>query len=286
MIPFSKMHGNGNDFIVICNTDETMSTQDLSELAVQACQRKTSVGADGILVVESSTRAHFRMRLFNADGSEGEMCGNGARCIARFAFENGMAPAKMTFETLAGVMAAEVRDDRVSLELGEISLRDGWFGDRLMVRGVAFPSVFLWVGVPHCVVFVDDLDGYSRADLRDMGREIRNDRVRFPDGTNVTFLVPEPPSSARAVTYERGVEDLTESCGTGCVACAIACAVTHGMESPISVRNPGGVNDVELAFSAGNERCRATLTGRTALVARGVLLRRDEERQRNGGAGA
>ncbi len=105
-IPFVKLHGNGNDFIVICNTDVTMSTQDLSELAVQACQRKTSVGADGILVVESSTRAHFRMRLFNADGSEGEMCGNGARCIARFAFENGMAPAKMTFETLAGVMAA------------------------------------------------------------------------------------------------------------------------------------------------------------------------------------
>jgi diaminopimelate epimerase len=282
MIPFTKMHGNGNDFLVICNTDLAFSTGDLSALALDACRRKESVGADGILVIEPSERANFRMRIFNADGSEGEMCGNGARCIARYAFENGMAPESMVFETLAGLIRAGVNGERVSLDLGEICLKDGWFGDRLMVRGAPCASVYLKVGVPHCVVFLDDFAGYSRDDLREIGREIRNDAARFPEGTNVNFIVPEPPSDVRAVTYERGVEDLTESCGTGCVAGAIACAVTQGMESPIFVHNPGGTNEVGLVFSDDNERCRATLTGRTVVVARGVLLSRDAIRRSMG----
>ena len=135
---FWKINGNGNDFITIETLACPMKTEELSALARRLCRRRASIGADGLLVVEPSAGANFKMRLFNADGSEGEMCGNGARCIARFAYERGIAPAEMTFETLAGTMRATVEGRFVEIDLGEYSFADGWTDRELSMDGAAF----------------------------------------------------------------------------------------------------------------------------------------------------
>lgn len=264
---FFKGHGNGNDFVILDNRDGALSDDGLSRAALALCRRRASIGADGVLVIERTEEAHFRMRLFNADGSEGEMCGNGARVLARLAFETGIAPSPMRFVTLAGVMEATVTPPFVELNMGRIDLRSGVFGRSLRAGGQECPYVFLTVGVPHCVLLTEE--ERPRGEMFDLGRELRYDRGLFPDGANVTFARRTPSGEVRAVTYERGVEDLTESCGTGCVATAIAAALVWGATPPLDVVNPGGTNTVRLDFDPGHEWVHAWLKGRTALTASG-----------------
>ena len=268
---FFKVHGNGNDFVVLDNREGRLSDEELRSAALTLCRRRTSIGADGVLVVEEAEGYDFRMRLFNADGSEGEMCGNGARALARLAFEEGFAPSPMRFVTLAGPVEATVTPPFVELDMGDIDLRNGVFGQSLQVRGETFPYVFLTVGPPHCVLLTEE--EYGREEMFDMGRELRHDLERFPRGANVTFARRAPGGDVRAVTYERGVEDLTDSCGTGCVATAIAAVLVWGLQSPLDVVNPGGTNSVKLAFAPGNEQVHAWLRGQTAIVASGTVLR-------------
>jgi diaminopimelate epimerase len=275
VIGFTKVHGNGNDFIVLENLEARYSTSDLSRFARLLCRRNFSIGADGILVAESgsNTNVDFAMRIFNADGSEGEMCGNGARALARYAFEKKLAGSPMLFTTMAGPIRATVEPPYAELDMGEIPLCGVAEGERekLSSHGMEFPFVFLNVGVPHCVLFMEDYLSVDDALKFGIGRQVSRDFKRFPKGANVSFAQATSDGEAIAVTYERGVEDLTKSCGTGCVAVAIALARTPEGCSVTRVRNPGGVNEVRLS-AADKTSCHAWLKGRTAIVAEGVVL--------------
>lgn len=272
MMEFFKGHGNGNDFIILDNREGRFSDVDLRSAAAALCRRCASVGADGLMAVESveeTENADFRMRIFNADGGEAAMCGNGARVLARYAYERGIATSPMRFVTGSGTIEAVVEPPFVELDMGEVDLSRGVFGQRLCAGGVTFPFVFLTVGVPHCVLLSDE--DYSPDAMREMGRAVRHNAELFPDGANVSFA-RRSSGEVRAVTYERGVEDLTKSCGTGCVAVAVAAVLVWGVGAPVRVVNPGGANTVRLEFAPGNGSVRAWLRGRTALVASGTLL--------------
>ena len=275
MIEFTKAHGNGNDFIVLENLDGSRSSEELSRLARLLCRRKFSIGADGILVVEKAESADFTMRIFNADGSEGEMCGNGARVMARYAFEKKLAGQAQSFMTLAGRIKAQVEPPYAELDMGELELASGIFGQSLKVQNIEFPFVFVTVGVPHCVLFTEDYDGFDVSQKIVLGRELAHDS-RFPGGCNVSFAQALHENMIRAVTYERGVEDLTESCGTGSVAVAIAMAAigrcTSSDTISMRIQNPGGINEVRLLFAPDNRSCHAWLKGKTALVSKGRIL--------------
>lgn len=183
------------------------------------------------------------MRIFNSDGSEAEMCGNGARCIAKYAFDQKICGAKTSFSTIAGVMRAEILGDEVALDMGEIEISpvEGEFD--------GLPYMFMRVGVPHCVVFYDG-DLNDRKKLFELGRKIRNDTSRWQNGTNVNF-VQKIAGEIWATTYERGVEELTDSCGTGCVATAIAMYLKRCSPSPVKIKNSGGVNEIFLKRKNG-----------------------------------
>ncbi|NLI95781.1 MAG: diaminopimelate epimerase [Synergistaceae bacterium] len=271
-MPFTKVHGNGNDFVVIENLDRRFAADDLSRIARALCHRKTGIGADGILVVEPSEKADLTMRIFNSDGSEGEMCGNGARCFARYAFETKLAGPVLDFETLAGTMHAEVKAPDVVLDMGTIDCSRGLFDETVSLLGETFPLAALRVGVPHCAVFMEDLAVRSRNDLVLLGRTLRHDSLRFPQGVNVNFVQNLGEGKLLVTTYERGVEDLTDSCGTGSTMSAIAAAKRWGLSSPVRVLNPGGVNTVHLEWEEDGRSCRVRLEGRTAMVARGTVL--------------
>lgn len=268
MIVFTKMNGNGNDFLVLDNMALKYDAAELSTMAQKLCRRREAVGGDGILVVEPSERADFKMRLFNRDGSEGEMCGNGSRCVARFAFEKGIVKkAEMTFETLGGDVSAKVNGRRATLKLAPVQVGDVVPDAPVSIDGEEFRYTFLTVGVPHAVIFEEKRsrtdDGY-----RELGRNIRNRLDLFPDGTNVNFAVPREGRDAGldVLTYERGVEDLTLSCGTGSTASAIA-AVLIGITGPkVDIYNPGGLNRVTLDFDASGTAL-PELEGGAAMIA-------------------
>ena len=271
---FTKMHGNGNDFIVIENmatypSARLLSTEELSAMAVRLCNRKTSIGADGILVVEEENESKaelcdFRMRIFNSDGSEADMCGNGARCIAKYSFYKNICGKKAAFSTQAGIMRALIDEhsDKVELDLGKIVFPGGvpLKPQKMNVQGLLLDYVFLTAGEPHCVIFADNIDLSDRARLFSLGREIRMDTARFPKGANVNF-VKTIGNDIWSITYERGVEDLTDSCGTGCVAVAITMECIRGEISPLKIRNIGGINEVTLKLNAEKNECYAVLKG-------------------------
>jgi diaminopimelate epimerase len=235
MIPFTKMSAAGNDFIMIDNRTAAVDPARGSELARSICRRKLSVGADGLILIEDSQRVDFKWRFFNADGSEAEMCGNGGRCAARFAHRCGIAPASLSFETLAGIIKAEVMQERVKLELTPASRPE--LGITLMLEDKPYTMSSITVGVPHAVLFVDNLDGCPVVTL---GRQIRfHDRFK-PAGTNADFVAINDSSTLAVRTYERGVEDETLACGTGSVASALIAGITRGMSSPLSVITRGG----------------------------------------------
>ncbi len=240
---FFKMSGHGNDFIVF-NGDGPSQETDWRECAALWCSRRTSVGADGLLVVEPSEKADFKLRIFNSDGSEAEMCGNGARCAARFAEVKGIAGSRMTFETAAGIIGASTEGDVVSINLTEPKVVDS---DILLnIDGTELHVCSIDPGVPHSVVFRDHVMEMTADEVIAMGRFIRNHPVFDPEGTNVDFVEVMGPSLIRVRTYERGVEAETMACGTGAVASAIVCHLCRGVgDPPIAVQMPGGVLMVE-----------------------------------------
>lgn len=263
MIRCAKMNGNGNDFLVIDDRQGRFDDDALSRMARLLCRRRESVGADGLLVVAHSERTLFRMRLFNADGSEGEMCGNGARCMARYAREEGIAPQDgMTFETLGGDVEAVVDGRKVTLTLSPVFLEGIVLDEPIVIADEALRYSFLTVGVPHCVVFLKR--PLSEKTMASLGETLRHRRDLFPEGANVNFVTVDSEGLS-VTTYERGVEALTLSCGTGSTAAAIvACLLGHrGKET--TVRNPGGINDVRLVFESP-KKVQPFLSGPAALV--------------------
>ena len=237
-IPFMKLSGAGNDFVIINNLNRNVDStdKDFVNFVTKVCQRRMSVGADGILLVEPAADVDFRMRYFNADGGEVETCGNGARCISKFAYLNGLVTEQMRFLTNAGVYESEIVGENVKVRMSDptdirinvpLRLADG-------VHTVGFANS----GVPHVVFFVDDLEA---TDVFDLGQQTRYHNDFKPVGTNANFISIHSAELLDIRTYERGVEDETLACGTGSIASAIVSATLGKVTSPVSVRTASGV---------------------------------------------
>jgi diaminopimelate epimerase len=234
-IRFYKMSGSGNDFILIDNRDRALDDRVTPNFIAKVCRRKMSVGADGLILIQNSNTVDFKWRFFNSDGSVAEMCGNGARCAARFAFLHDIAGKDMAFETDAGIIYATVLQDSVKIKMTPPS--DIEEDIRLTAGGKSLELSFINTGVPHVVFFVDNIDA---PDMTPLGREIRFHERFSPAGTNVNAVFMRPNGSIAARTYERGVENETLACGTGAVAAALVCAHQAGGKSPIEVLTRGG----------------------------------------------
>lgn len=209
------MAGAGNDFLMV--DPKAVAKMDLTKLASQACDRTNGVGADGLIVVEKSKVSDYRMRIINADGSEAEMCGNGARCFAAYVVKN-LKPKKKRFsiETLAGEVLAEAKDETAVVRLS--APKDYRSNFPVNVNGREMHVSYIDTGVPHAIVFVHDLE---KIDVASIGRTLRYHDDFKPRGTNVNFVEPIGDDLVAVRTYERGVEDETKACGTGSVAAAI-----------------------------------------------------------------
>ncbi|MHB1305821.1 MAG: diaminopimelate epimerase [Limisphaerales bacterium] len=242
IVEFTKMNGAGNDFVLVDNRTGAISLSPLQ--VVQLCDRHRGIGADGIILLARSRtgQAEWAWDFYNSDGSTAEMCGNGARCFARFLQRRTGATGKLTFETLAGLITATIRDERVSIEM----TRPKALRLKETIPTTAGPQTVssLDTGVPHAVIFVPDAD---RTAVRQLGAEIRHHPHFSPRGTNVNFVQILGPNAIRVRTYERGVEDETLACGTGVTAAALIAARVHGFDSPVAVRVQGG-DQLEVAF--------------------------------------
>lgn len=265
-IPFWKMSGAGNDFIVIDHRKPLIPKERMAEFARLVCRRKFSVGADGLFLIEPSQRADFKWRFFNADGSEAEMCGNGARCVARFAYMHGIAPARMRFETLAGIIEATVADVQATVKM--TSPHSFRFDRQVEAAGQMFMVHSVDTGVPHAVIFVDDIEA---VDVLGLGRALRFHPVFAPAGTNVNF-VGRTAEGFRIRTYERGVEDETMACGTGVTAGALIAAAKGLADSPVAMVTSGGVAlTVQFSREKGAEVDQVLLKGPAHLIYKGEL---------------
>lgn len=233
---FTKLVASGNDFILIDNVSGEMDALriDYSAMARDVCRRRLSAGADGILVLEKSEKADLRMRIINPDGSEAEMCGNGARCAAFYASCNGFGD-EVVMETGAGLIGARVNSGNVKIKLSDP--KDIKLGIKLGVGQTLATVHHINTGVPHAVQIVDDIDNFA---VESFGRQIREHSFFSPKGTNVDFVGGIKGSSASLRTYERGVEAETLSCGTGTVASAIVLGLLGYAASPVAMKTRGG----------------------------------------------
>ncbi len=238
-IQFVKMSGTGNDFVMIDNRKTKFTDTDKRKIVSLVCPRRTSVGADGTIFLEEATLPEhdFRMRYYNADGGEAEMCGNGSRCVAVFARRIGAAGLEQRIQTMAGTVDATVLDEGASarVRLSQPSSMDMHAG--LTVEGHPVDIYSVNTGVPHAVEFVEDV---SNIDVVRRGADLRRHPAFLPQGTNANFAQVMGPGELRVRTYERGVEDETLACGTGATACAIAAALVHGCRSPVRVHIASG----------------------------------------------
>ena len=237
------MAGAGNDFVVIDNRSGRIG--DAADLTRRICTRRLSVGADGLILIETSPRATFRMRYLNSDGSQADFCANGTRCAARFAFVNVIAPRKMTIETGAGVIGAEVGEGGL-VTLSLPSPR-GFVANRpLQIGGTTVQGSFIIVGVPHYVIFLRE--NLWAQQIEALGRAVRQHPDLAPEGANVNFVVVRDAASIEVRTYERGVEGETLACGSGVVASVATSALFDKVKTPVSVLTRSGIA-LEVSFS-------------------------------------
>ena len=241
------MSGSGNDFILIDNRDGIVDDTYVKQLVVGACRRRMSAGADGLLLVEKSSRADFKWRFFNADGSRAEMCGNGARCASRYAYLTGITGPELSFETDVGVVTAEVIDEQV--KIGMTDPTDLKENRTLLLGETNLPYDYINTGVPHVVMMTDDIEGIN---VVEMGRALRHHEAFSPAGTNVNFVELIGNNTLVVRTYERGVEDETLACGTGCVAASLVMCLKHQWTSPVNVKTRSKVMlRVHFTFAEG-----------------------------------
>jgi diaminopimelate epimerase len=264
-IAFHKMSGSGNDFIIIDNRRGVLPMDDARVFASRVCRRKVSAGADGLILVERANGADFKWRFFNSDGSVAEMCGNGARCVARFAYRQEICGPEMAFETQAGIIRARVSGSRVKVTLPKpVALKLDY---EMMLEQGPLRVSSVNTGVPHVVVAVPDPE---QPDVATLGREIRFHPLFSPAGTNVNFVAIRQGGLAIR-TYERGVEGETLSCGTGTVAAAVV-GVTRGeVASPVAVVTRSGETLTVHVSREGDDIREVCLEGDTRLVYEGAL---------------
>ncbi|MBN1235905.1 MAG: diaminopimelate epimerase [Methanotrichaceae archaeon] len=242
-LAFTKLHGNGNDFILIDEIgQEQVAESEKRRFAIACCHRNFGIGADGVLFLTSSPRADLGMRLIQPDGSEAEMCGNGIRCLAKYAWDTGYVGELFDVETLAGIIPVQVREmdnsfwakvDMGVPKFDRPSIPACGFGEMLSeeIEGSRVSAVN--TGVPHAVVFVEDME----FDIRETAPLIRHNSL-FPEGANVNFVKPGQPFQIR--TFERGVEGETFSCGTGAVASASVAHRLGLVGDEVLVQTKGG----------------------------------------------
>jgi diaminopimelate epimerase len=262
---FMKMNGAGNDFVMIDNRKGDVQLR--PKQITRICDRHRGVGADGILLLEpAEDGADFRMRYYNADGGEAEMCGNGARCFARFAKKVAGARDAISFETPAGVIGARLLGELVTLNMSEPT--DLRLNVRLEVEGEDVSVHFINSGVPHVIVPVARVD---MVDVATHGRAIRRHKMFAPKGANVNFLEKRGPERIAIRTFERGVEGETLACGTGVVASALIFSILENVAAPIDVLVRGG-NELSVSFDrAGDQFRNVTLTGPADFVFEGII---------------
>ena len=270
---FTKMNGAGNDFLILDNREERLDPDQFPAIARTLCHRRLSIGADGLMVVEAPRQGgDYRMLFYNADGSAGEMCGNGARCICRYGYEKGLAGERQTVETPSGLVTGQ-RIDRRSYR---IRLTDPTVIDLdrpVEALGRVWPCAYVELGspgLPHAAVPCPGLSGKTMDGLRDPGRALRS-HPAFPKGANVNFYDITAPDQIVELTYERGVEDFTYACGTGTGSVVLALTLlgqVSGKDVAVSV--PGGTLRVTIA-----DQKAIWLTGPTNVVCQGEVLDED-----------
>jgi diaminopimelate epimerase len=266
VLDFTKMNGAGNDFVLIDNRAQQLKLS--REQVVRLCDRHRGVGADGVIVLVPcrSGKADWAWEFFNSDGSVGEMCGNGARCFARFVQRLTGVAREFTFETEAGVITARFEGERVTVSLtAPAGLR---LNEELALAAGRQTMHSLNTGVPHAVLFVPDAD---KAMVLQLGPEIRRHPHFAPKGTNVNFVQVLGANHIRVRTFERGVEGETLACGTGVTASALISSRVHRFGSPVRVQVQGG-DELEVSFQEKNGGfADVQLTGPAELVFSGKI---------------
>ena len=268
-IRFTKMHGAGNDFVLIDDRDGVFPERGSLIAAMSADH--TGISCEGVILVRRSDKADFRMSFYNPDGTEAELCGNGARCVAAFAKRIGAVSSNsMTFETGAGLVDAEIVDEGL-VKIWMPEPQDRRYGIAVKCEGepdVSITGDYLVTGVPHFIVPVGNV---AKVDVSKSGRSLRLAAEFAPNGTNVDFVQYIPPSKAILRTYERGVEAESGACGTGAVATAVAGVEAHGMSLPMHVRSSQGYDLVVEGDYRQSQGTGFTLTGPVRTVFEGEI---------------
>ena len=274
---FTKMNGAGNDFIIFNNLTEHIPHDQFPSIARTLCHRHLSIGADGLMVVESPLQGgDYRMLFYNSDGSEGEMCGNGARCICRYGYESGLAGETQTVESPSGLVTGHRIDRRnYRIRLTDPSVID--LDRPVEALGQSFPCCYIELGnpgLPHAIVPCPGLSKLTMDDLRELGKSLRW-HPAFPKGANVNFYEITSPDHITELTYERGVEDFTYACGTGTGSMVLALTLLGKVSGrDISVTVPGG--ELRVTIDRNGDTIKAIwLTGPTNIVCEGEV--RDED---------
>lgn len=263
-LTFYKCHGAGNDFIILDDRRKKFPSKNV-KLIADLCNRRTGIGADGLILLRNHPRTDFEMLYYNADGKIGSMCGNGGRCAAALAYRLGIAGKRSRMTTIDGIHTAEILSGDNAKEN---------FGVRISMNNVGRikkfnDCIFIDTGSPHCVYFVNDVD---KTDVISKGRKLRYDKRFSPGGANVNFVV-KGKDKLKVRTYERGVEDETLSCGTGVVASALTTALNGGStggKKTVSVKTPGGNLKVHFDYD-GKRFTDIYLEGPAAIVFSGEI---------------
>ena len=271
---FTKMNGAGNDFIILDNMERSIPPERFPETARILCRRRMSLGADGLMVVEPARQGgDFRMLFYNSDGSAGEMCGNGARCICRYGFEHGLSGETQTVESPSGI----VRGERIDRRNYKIRLTDPSvtrLENAVEALGRTWPCSYIELGnpgLPHAVVSYHGLAECPAEQLRELGRALRWNQA-FPKGANVNFYDLLGPDRIRLLTYERGVEDFTYACGTGTGSTVLALTLLGKVSGEnVEAVSAGGTMYVTISRTE-NGTTGIWLTGPTNLVCSGEVL--------------
>jgi diaminopimelate epimerase len=275
-IRFTKMSGSGNDFLVIDNRAGAVRDDEAGALTTRLSRHRLSVGADGIVLISrpnpGASDIAYRWRYINADGSDGEMCGNGAMCAARFAVRNGIAPAHHCFETPSGIVEAWASADATDTAIAIATPGPVEPESTIDVEDRMLTCTRIIVGVPHVVIQTADADAFADAEtFARLGRAIRLHPAFAPAGTNVNVVSPQTNGAWRMRTYERGVEAETLACGTGAVASAIVLASRNLASSPVEIKTSGsGSLRIEFELN-GTQATRVRLHGQAAVIYEGVL---------------
>ena len=273
---FWKMNGAGNDFVIVDNRRLGLPDETWPEIARTLCERHLSIGADGLMVVDTSDRADYRMRYYNSDGSLGEMCGNGARCICRYGYENGLAGEVQVVETTAGLVIGwrlDQRNYRIRLNDPSVIRLDA----AAHIGGTVYAAPYVELGdpgLPHIAVEMPGLAGCDRQALRELGRRLRY-YEGYPKGANVNFYEIVGPDHVQELTYERGVEDFTYACGTGTGSVVMVLTLLGRVSGQnVRVDMPGGQLTVDVVRD-GPRVTDLYLTGPTNIVCRGEATDED-----------